>query len=664
MLFKLLHYLIYRLFVSPILFMRKHYCLLGFFLLPFLIAAQKTVPDFGKIDKADLQLKSCSFEPGATAMRLFDVSEITFEVNPYGTRLETEHRVRIKIFDEKGFKHASIRIPYFSKKRLTKIKDLQGLVHNLDASGNIVTTKLEKDDFFKEKAEKNIGIINFTFSNLKPGSVVEFRYRKIEKDMIQVDPWIPQETIPTAYASLVLTVPNQVRVKDKITGADTLQRTVENIKRGAGTMRYNYFREQIPSFQPEPFMSSIKDNLMKAVFMLTPASDLAIEILAGPEGKWRMAGTSLMRSERFGGQIKKTIPGTESLIDSAKKIGNTSERIAYLYNAVKKRMPDKAEQTLYCGDLEEAWKDGDGNSAEINLILLNLLRKADISAYPLLVSTRDNGQVDVKFPSVGQFNGVDVLAADTQRVYVLDASLKYQSSENYPMNILFRDAFLLEDGNYRWVSISDEKPLVKQTMHIVARMSEDGKLEGTAYAKFYDYAKSYVLDSTTKEDEEDKFFDKTPQGLTIISTKREDADSIFKPLLHTISFTFEPQQSNEFYFINPQLLSGKKDNPFKSERRNTHIDMLCNQELSFSLQLQLPPSFSVENLPKNIIVRAPDSSFYFKRMASASNDMVFLSQVFEIKTPIFHRDDYAGVKEFFERAFALMEEEIVFKKKK
>ncbi|HEX2629524.1 MAG TPA: hypothetical protein VHM26_10935, partial [Chitinophagaceae bacterium] len=343
---------------------------------------------------------------------------------------------------------------------------------------------------------------------------------------------------------------------------------------------------------------------------------------------------------------------------------NTSERIAFLYNAVKKRLPNKAEQTLYCGDLEEAWKEGDGNTAEINLILLNLLRKANVSAYPLLVSTRENGQVDMKFPSVGQLNGVDVLAMDTQRVYVLDASLKFQSSENYPMNILFRDAFLLEDGNYRWVSISDEKPLVKQSMHIVARLKEDGQLEGTAYAKFYDYAKSFVLDSTTKEDDEDKFFDKMPQGLTIKSTKSEDADSIFKPLSQTIDFSFEPQQSNEFYFINPLLLSGKKDNPFKSERRNTHIDMLCNQELSFSLQLELPSSFAVENLPKSIIVRAPDSSFYFKRMASTSNDMVFLQQVFEIKTPIFHRDDYPGIKEFFERAFALMQEEIVFKKKK
>ena len=88
------------------------------------------------------------------------------------------------------------------------------------------------------------------------------------------------------------------------------------------------------------------------------------------------------------------------------------------------------------------------------------------------------------------------------------------------MNILFRDAFLLEDGNLRWVAIDDEKPLLKQSMHINAKVKADGNLEGIAYARYFDYAKSYVLDSTTKEDEEDKFFDKSPQGLKINSVKR------------------------------------------------------------------------------------------------------------------------------------------------
>ena len=179
--------------------MKKFSCFLPAVLLFLFAFSQKTIPDFGKIDIAELQMKSCSFEPGASAMNLFDVEETELTIiNQYISRLTTERHVRIKIFSEQGYKYASVKIPYFSKKGVAKIKDLSGIVYNLDPSGIVVTQKLEKKDFFKEKAEENIGVINFTFPNVKPGSVVEFRYTRIEKNVWNIQPWMAQDMIPTA----------------------------------------------------------------------------------------------------------------------------------------------------------------------------------------------------------------------------------------------------------------------------------------------------------------------------------------------------------------------------------------------------------------------------------------------------------------------------------
>ena len=66
----------------------------------------------------ELQMNSCSFEPGAAAMKLFDKQEIEFEFMTYGARMKTERRIRIKIFNEKGYPQASIKIPYLNKKIL------------------------------------------------------------------------------------------------------------------------------------------------------------------------------------------------------------------------------------------------------------------------------------------------------------------------------------------------------------------------------------------------------------------------------------------------------------------------------------------------------------------------------------------------------------------
>src|SRR5678816_2360212 len=113
--------------------MKKILCLLQAALLYYVAFSQKTVPEFGKIDVAELKMKSCSFEPGASALNLFDVQEVEFKTNDYVSRLVTERRVRIKIFNESGYKYAAIKIPYFSKKGVTKIKDLSGIVYNLDS---------------------------------------------------------------------------------------------------------------------------------------------------------------------------------------------------------------------------------------------------------------------------------------------------------------------------------------------------------------------------------------------------------------------------------------------------------------------------------------------------------------------------------------------------
>lgn len=55
--------------------------------------------------------KAPAFEPDAAALKIFDVTDVEFSYDPYGSKIKTERKVRIKIVTESGFAHASIRIP-------------------------------------------------------------------------------------------------------------------------------------------------------------------------------------------------------------------------------------------------------------------------------------------------------------------------------------------------------------------------------------------------------------------------------------------------------------------------------------------------------------------------------------------------------------------------
>jgi hypothetical protein len=43
------------------------------------LKGQPAIPDYGKINKADLELTDCSFDPGAIAYKLLDYGRVRFE---------------------------------------------------------------------------------------------------------------------------------------------------------------------------------------------------------------------------------------------------------------------------------------------------------------------------------------------------------------------------------------------------------------------------------------------------------------------------------------------------------------------------------------------------------------------------------------------------------
>src|SRR5277367_4717354 len=153
--------------------------LLTFFLLCSInfLFAQKEIPEFGKVDIGELNMKQCAFEKDADAINLIKTAKISFEVNVFTgvPKTYTEYRVRKKIFTEHGFSAANINILYASKSRSSKITDIEAFIYNLDENGKIVTEKVEKNQIFKEKSnnKKSVNKIAFTFPDLKKGSVIE-----------------------------------------------------------------------------------------------------------------------------------------------------------------------------------------------------------------------------------------------------------------------------------------------------------------------------------------------------------------------------------------------------------------------------------------------------------------------------------------------------------
>jgi hypothetical protein len=457
-------------------------------------------------------------------------------------------------------------------------------------------------------------------------------------------------------------VPTFSVFKEAVFGVDSVSKKTELLKKGLDKNNTTFYKENIHAFNPEPFMSSTNDNMLRMNYIFFPEGNFIAKDFS-PASTWRMVGNMILKSPFFDEMFQKQIPGTEKIVDTAITIQNTEQRIKYLFNTVRRRLPEKMEQTSFPEDITDAWKSRAGSTAEINMVLMNLLKRSNINCYPILISTRENGKINTDFPSFGQFNGMDILVNDNGLTYLIDASIKFQPYNIPPMNVLNRQGFILNPDNIQWVMISDDRPLLKQTTDIFATLTKEGKIEAGASLTFFDYAKSIALDSShnTPENKNEKYFDKELPGLKVLTDQKENIESD-DPLFRRIDFDYELPHTDNFYFINPQLFITKKTNPFTADKRITDIDMGCNQELRLSMQLNIPPAFQVEDIPKNIFVRSPDSSFSFTRIISTSQSIISFSQVFEIKKAIFEKKDYAGLFDFFSQVQKLSSEEIILKK--
>ncbi|HMH21794.1 MAG TPA: DUF3857 domain-containing protein [Puia sp.] len=637
------------------------------------ITAQEKSPEFGRVDAGDLILKECSFEKSAGAMNLIKTAKISFEVN-FNTEVPivtTEYWVRIKIFSRRGFSAANIQIPYASKSRSSKIKDVEAFIYSLDGEGKVVREKVGKNEIFNEKsnAKRSLNYLAFTFPDLKEGCVIEYRYTRTDKNSIGIKPWFFQDETPTAWSRVTSVVPAYVVMTYHIVPSDRVERdssykkyyrSIYNEETRSFTMR------NIHSFREEPLMTSLKDNLQRIEFSLAPLSYFN-SLYSSSAAKWEHYNFLLLREKFFGLQFDRPIEGTGPFIDSAIKLNSTEDKIAAVYKYVKRNVEWNEEQTFYCDSLEACWRNKSGSNAEINLLFLNLLRKSGVKCYPILISTRDNGNPDTDLPSMSQFNGVDVLAMDGKTIYPIDCTQKQLSFKTPPLNVLNSNGYVVDKEKFGWIFITDPRILMKTEVAVQAVMDSAGIIRGTTKLSFIGFAKSETLAEIRKRKDKpnngsSQVQDNMPD-LAIDSSVMEPSEDDNDTLVQKIGFHFAPSNTDKFYFLNPFLFADFSKNPFIDTLRFSDIDFGCNQSSDVQLRIKIPANLSVESLPGNVALYKQDSSILFERKIFMDNGYLTIHNFFILKNAVFIKEDYHDLKAFFDKFYGLFNEEILLKKK-
>jgi len=621
------------------------------------------IPAFGKVEKADLEMKECDFDKKAEAMVLFDKGQLNFIVD----QIDLEQHVRIKILSDKGKDRADIHLRYYNWKNEEEIKDISAQVYNLDPSGNIVVTKIDKKQIFEKQINKRYAEKVFTFPEVKPGSIIEYKFKHTG---IGWHDWYFQQSIPVKYSEFTFDYPNEVEFSFLPKCYLPYEQSTQS--KNNRTVRF-FSMSNVPALRDEPYILNDEDYLQKI-----ESKPVALNVNGTREPLvyvWPKVIRMLLEDEDFGLQIKKEIPRTADLDAQLKNINDQYARMKIIYQYVKKNMEWNGNPGIWAlNGVKAAWKDKKGTVGEINLILVNLLKDAGLNAKPILVSTHDNGLVNtadagtVLEPGYKQFNKVLAWVIIGNNIYVLDGTDKETPANLIPMDVVATEGLVIEKFEtfeWGWETLWRDNLRYTNTVLLQADISPDGKLTGEANVISYDYARLSRIATAKKGKKEftDEYFSPNNPGITIDSIALENINADSLPLVQKVYFNEQLNASGEYQYFSVNLFTGLEKNPFVADERISDVFFGILQKHSVVANINIPEGYVFEELPKNITMIMPDTSIIIRRISQVSSERLMLRIDLEFKKPFYAANEYEGFKEFYKKLFDLLNEQYVIKKK-
>jgi hypothetical protein len=425
---------------------------------------------------------------------------------------------------------------------------------------------------------------------------------------------------------------------------------------------------KVPALKDEAYISCDEDYLQQ----VTPLM-IAVDFPGSPRRSllrtWPGIIKELMEDEDFGVQLKKNIPRTSDL-DALLAAGTDPyKKMVIIHDYVKKNMQWDEVYSIWALDgVKPAWRDKKGTAGEINLILVNLLKDADLNAHPVLVSTRNNGRVNTGVPGYDQFDKVMAYVTINENNYVLDATDKYTPANLIPYDVASTEGLVIEKiatNEWGWKTLWDPKNIFSNTTFLNVEIDGKGKMNGAAQVTSSGYSRVIRLNKLKegKEKFTEAWLNTNKEDIKIdsLAFTNEAIDSL--PLIQDIKFEKKINSSGDYNYFSVNLFSGLDKNPFIAEQRFSDIFFGANQKYTITGNFFIPENYQFEALPKNIKMMLPDTSVIFLRVASVSENMLAVRIVLEFKQPVYSYQDYDYFREFYKKMFEMLNEQFVFKKK-
>lgn len=629
----------------------------------------------------NLQQNSFAIDPAAPAVVLFEKS--TVEIVPENGWIVSQkvHRI-IKVLKKEGLQYADVAAQVFNVKgSYSEIRKISGTTYNLE-NGALKVQELNPDLVTSEK-DYLVLIRKFSMPSVKEGSVIDYTYTIRHDFSLMYTEWEFQSPIPCLYSELETTIPAFFNTQSITQGipyffplpngprktADSLLPeafTYSELISGNEFKNSHWVRRNIPALLDEPYVASM-ENYTEMIKLQINGEVTAHNVKLNFLNTWPKLNKMLYESFDFYrpllvrhediGRVAHAL--TDSLtgdVDKAKAI----------YNYVRKNISPKAYSGIWpTKDLNEVFVKRSGTPAEINLVMIAMMKRVGLSCDPVILSKRDNGKIHEEFVALTRFNHTVAMLTAGNETYYLDASEKFN-----PFGVLPEQCY---NGYARLINKDGASvsllPKMYKDRGMVAVTTENADLKNyTLNFKQY-FTQSEAAELREKWNADTAEIRKhIAAGLKILSVnaslKQYEVQNLDNPdaaLLLSYSVALSWPSGKTLYFT-PVFMNRYTSNPFKNNERLYPIEMAGITDYSYSLQLKIPDGFAVEEMPKSSITTIDDQDEYkFMTEYDKGNNMLRINARLQLLRPEFEANEYSVMRAFFDNVLAANRQKIILK---
>jgi hypothetical protein len=657
----------------------------------------QSAPKFGKIDEEEVKMTQYAKDPEASAVVLMDYGRATFKYSESSNfQIVFTGYKRIKILKKDAYDLANIKIPsyYINGNERERINDIKGFTYNMQ-NGVLEKSKLEKDAIFEEKKDGNWNYKKFAMPNVKEGSVIEYQYELVSDFLFNMPTWYFQGVHPVMHSEYVTEIPEYFNYVKNSQTYDPFTEHKTDEKNGSITfatktrsegnvtqtsvdydkLEYRikvdrWVMKDIPAFKNERFITSYGDCINKIEFQLA-SIQYPQQPLKSVMDSWEILVEKLLNNESYGGYLDKHSPIKD--IVAAQIAGKTTakEKMDAIYNYVKNNIRYNDDDGIYTDHkMKDVIEKKTGSSAEINLLLIAMLREAGLEAHPILLSTRMHGKINTAYPILNKFNYSIAYVNFDNEEHLLDATDPMRPVDMLPEYALSEQGLLIiKKDQFGWANLLNRYKSSKM-VYAKLELGADGKIKGQMDFTLNGYeAIDARRDLGKKEEKTSENEGETQSEESEYSKMKvsfENLNDYEKPLKGKANYenTEFADVAGDKIYLNPMLGFKMKENPLKLEDRKFPVDFAYPFEETYYLNFTIPEGYVVEEMPQPVRTMFEDKTIKFDYLVNNQiANMVQIVCKFSTTRAIFQAEEYKHLKDFFAKVVSKQNEQIVLKKK-